>query len=65
MPNLTFRKCEPDNSSGNKSDIICKESFFARVCGTEVSSIFRRHILLDKIINYINLEYLYGYNNKI
>ena len=44
MPSLMVRKCEPDKSSGNKSDMICSESFLGRVCGTEVSKILSKHI---------------------
>lgn len=48
IPNLIVKKCEPDKSSGNKSDIICNESAFGLVCGTEVNKILSKQIFFKK-----------------
>jgi hypothetical protein len=56
MPSLIVKKCEPERSSGNRSDMICNESVFGRVCGTDVSRIFNKQIYDTQNINITIIE---------
>ncbi len=60
MPSLTVKNLDPFKSSGNKSDIICKDSPLGFVCGTEVNNNFKRQIC--KFLIWINKR-LYMKNN--